>query len=526
MAWTVSSVHSPTTTLQPGQRRPSPLVVKSTLALAVGLLLGFQVGCSRPAPAPESAAAHDTGGPGGAGPLVLIVVDTLRADHLSCYGYWRATSPRLCELAADGVLFERAYTPRTSTTPAIASMLTGLYPHRHGVRRLLLLLPDDLNTLAERMRTAGYATGGFVSSFVMVADVSGLAQGFDVYDDDVREREPSRENYERPAAATVERAIDWLAAHGPRAFLLVHLIEPHGPYTPPEPFLDEFALPAQGRHIPRSLVPAYQILPGVDFVSQYVGRYDGEIASADAQIGRLIARLKQLGWYDGATIVAVADHGESMGERRSWFRHGTTIDLAQAHVPLIVKFAGSGASALRGRHVAAPVTTVDVFPTMLAAADIEQSATAADGRDAAVATDLRAIVDGRARDPLPPLTELKDARGLIVAGRASDCEIWWKFDRGVEGQLATAASAASWRSFARSKRFPRSATPSCETQLASAASPLIIDMLTYKLPFPVVSRKDFRQRDRRTRFIAERAERTVPLGQRERDALRSLGYVE
>src|ERR1700687_1337152 len=198
-----------------------------------------------------------------AGPIVLIVVDTLRADHVTCYGYPRPTTPSICRLAADGATFERAYTPRTATTPAIASLFTGLYPHRHGVRRLYQALPAEMQTLAERLHAGGYKTGGFVSSFVMVRDFSGFDRGFDVYDDFVATPETFRENFERGAHDTVDQALAWLRMVGPRAFLFVHLIEPHGPYTPPAPFAARFALPADGPRV--ADVPEYQKIPGVDF---------------------------------------------------------------------------------------------------------------------------------------------------------------------------------------------------------------------------------------------------------------------
>ncbi|MGH7822127.1 MAG: sulfatase-like hydrolase/transferase, partial [Candidatus Binatia bacterium] len=233
------------------------------LLIAFALALASKSGCT---------ARHaDTA----SGPIVLIVVDTLRADHLPCYGYERSTGPEICALAADGVLFERAYTPRTLTTPAIASMFTGLPPHRHGVKQLYTALPEQATTVAETLRSGGFRTGAFVSSFVMVANFSGLSQGFEAYDDRMTEREAVYENYQRSAAETVRRALEWLDTAGPRSFLFVHLIEPHGPYTPPSPFFERFVLPAGGPKVPKKKLPERQRLPGVDSVAEYVGRYDG-----------------------------------------------------------------------------------------------------------------------------------------------------------------------------------------------------------------------------------------------------------
>ena len=231
-------------------------------------------------------------------PVVWIVVDTLRADHLDWYGYARPTSAGLERLRADGLLFEHAYTPHPETTPAIASLLTGLDPPRHGVRGLYQKLHGDNRSLAEVLADAGYETAAFVSSFVMIRDFCGLDQGFATYDDFVTERERNRDNFERRAAATLALARDFLDRRDPGRplFLFLHLIDPHGPYDPPEPWSIRFRTVEE---IPiRGTVPLYQRLPGVDRLGPYVDRYDGEIAYASRELGGFLDLLVVAGLYD------------------------------------------------------------------------------------------------------------------------------------------------------------------------------------------------------------------------------------
>ncbi len=452
------------------------------------------------------------------GPIVLVVVDTLRADHLPCYGYGRSTAPAFCRLLDDGVLFERAYTPRTETTPAIASMFTGLYPHRHGVRWLYLVLPDAMTTLPELLGGAGFATGGFVSSFVMVRDFSGFAQGFDIYDDDVRTKEPFRDNYERAAPDTMPRALRWLRGVRPHSFLFVHLIDPHGPYMPPSPYLQQFAQPAEGP--PANDVPGYQRIPGLRTVREYIGRYDGEIALADEQIGELVGALRQAGWYDRATIILTADHGECFGEEGHWFTHGRTVDDGEAHVPMIVKFAAGAAPRPRGARVREPVSLVDIFPTVLAAAGVPAPRGALPS-----GTDLRVTAQGAVRPPPAPITERLEGNTVTIAAHGSACDARWTIPPGEAG-ASTATTAASWRA----RAVPLNAAPdsaACRESLAEGITPLIGDLLTYRLAVDVVNRGAAVTPDgSRTRFITQRTAAGPPLTEAEREALRRLGYLE
>jgi arylsulfatase A-like enzyme len=327
-------------------------------AAAVVLALGAAAGsgCARQAPSKPVS-------------IIWIVVDTLRADHLEWYGYMRATAPELRLLVERGVTFDRAYTSQPETTPAIASMLTSLYPYRHGVRRLYYRLNKRNVTAAQLLRSAGYATGAFVSSFVMVRNFSNFTPGFDVYDDFVEERESNRDNYERQAAGTLARAAAWIARHRSAPFFcFIHLIDPHGPYSPPGEFAHRF----QSRPAPpiaEALIPAYQQIPGVTDPNRYRDLYDGEIAYASHELGRFFAGLEASGVFAPSLIVFTADHGEEMGEHGRWFDHGQDLFEQNVHIPLIVK-PPAGLRAARGSRLRQPVSVVDLLPTVLEAAGL------------------------------------------------------------------------------------------------------------------------------------------------------------
>src|SRR6202521_1163173 len=278
--------------------------------------------------------------------VILITVDTLRADHVGCYGAQTVKTPTLDALARDGVVFERAISQVPLTWPSHAVILTGTYPFQNGVQDFTgQPLAQQFRTLAQAFKQAGYATGAVVSAFVL--DRSwGLARGFDFYDDAF-----SAETFEqkdiglvdRRAGESVAHAIAWLKKTPRRPFFLwLHLYDPHSPYDPPEPYRTEYR-----SHL-----------------------YDGEIAYADHELGNLMSWLKQNHLYDSSLIVALSDHGESLGEHGE-DEHGFFVYNATVHVPLIVKPpAGSGVAA--GRH-GEPVETTAVAPTLLQLAGVKDS---------------------------------------------------------------------------------------------------------------------------------------------------------
>lgn len=283
---------------------------------------------------------------GGAPNILLITVDTLRADRLGCYGSQSVATPAMDGLARDGVVFERALSQVPLTFPSHAAILTGTYPAYNGVQDFTSPpLGPEFRTLAESLRAHGYATGAVVSSFVL--DRSwGMARGFDFYDDafpgaSFFEKDPAL--VERPAKESVDRALAWLERTRRRPFFLwLHLYDPHSPYRPPEPFR-----------------------------TQYQGRpYDGEVAYADHELGRLLAWLKGRGLYAGTLIVLVSDHGESLGEHGER-EHGFFIYNSTTHVPLIVK--PPAGSRMRAGRRADPVETIAVAPTLLEMADVRDA---------------------------------------------------------------------------------------------------------------------------------------------------------
>jgi arylsulfatase A-like enzyme/Tfp pilus assembly protein PilF len=283
---------------------------------------------------------------GGAPNILLITVDTLRADRLGCYGSQSVATPAMDGLARDGVVFERALSQVPLTFPSHAAILTGTYPAYNGVQDFTSPpLGPEFRTVAESLRANGYATGAVVSSFVL--DRSwGMARGFDFYDDafpgtSFFEKDPAL--VERPAKESVDHALAWLERTRRRPFFLwLHLYDPHSPYRPPEPFR-----------------------------AQYQGRlYDGEVAYADHELGRLLAWLKGRGLYAGTLIVLVSDHGESLGEHGER-EHGFFIYNSTTHVPLIVKPAAG--SRMRSGRRADPVETIAVAPTLLEMAGVRDA---------------------------------------------------------------------------------------------------------------------------------------------------------
>jgi len=279
--------------------------------------------------------------------LLLISVDTLRADRLGSYGYEGARTPVLDRLAADGVRFSRVTTVAPLTLPAHASLMTGTFPGFHGVRdNGQFYLGDDQVTLAETLAAAGYRTGGFVGAFVLDRRW-GIAQGFDTYFDEFDlskyELAAGIDAAQRPGNEVVDEAAAWIATASDRPFFAwVHLYDPHAPYAAPEAYAARF---------PRDMQ----------------GAYDAEVAFADAQIGRLLDALGDA--RDRTLIVVVGDHGESLGEHQEQ-QHGFFVYDAVSQVPLLV--AGPGIEA--NRTISTQISITDVMPTMLGLLDVEAPA--------------------------------------------------------------------------------------------------------------------------------------------------------
>ncbi len=268
--------------------------------------------------------------------VLLISLDTTRADHLNCYGYAGTKTPTLNRLARHGVLYSEAITPVPTTLPAHSSLLTGLYPFHHGVRANLGFKLEDKNvTLAEVLRQSGYQTGAVISAFVLDSQF-GIDQGFDTYNDDltVGVQHSKTAPRERSAEQTNVPAVEWLREHGKEKFFYwVHYYDPHLPYVPPEPYRSRYAK----------------------------ARYDGEIEYADEQIGKLLGVLDEIGVRERTLIVFVGDHGEGLGQHNEK-GHGLLIYDSTMHVPMIFS---APPPFPQGQVVHDQVSLVDVMPTIL-----------------------------------------------------------------------------------------------------------------------------------------------------------------
>lgn len=312
----------------------APRALASLGALAPALAIALVFGCS-----PE-------GGPSGPRQnLVLVVVDTLRADRLGCYGWRESTSPHLDTLAGEGVLFEDLHCHVPQTLPSFCSILTGTYPRTHGVRSNgIFSLPASARTLAETLRDEGYRTGAFVSGFPLDARF-GIDQGFETYADEMRTERVQRDRpdnqpwlghtvgaFETTADLVTDDALRWLDAEDPRPFfLMVHYFDPHHDYLPPE---------------------GYRAFPHP---------YSGEVAFADAQFGRLLAKLDELGHKDDTLVAFTADHGECLGEHDR-VQHQALLVEATLRVPLVLRLPGVLPA---GRRVRGRAGSIDVMPTLL-----------------------------------------------------------------------------------------------------------------------------------------------------------------
>ncbi|HEY6324329.1 MAG TPA: sulfatase-like hydrolase/transferase [Thermoanaerobaculia bacterium] len=287
-------------------------------------------GCRAPG---ESAASARTEAAGGPLNLLLVTLDTVRSDHLGCYGDAAAETPHLDALARQGVRFAHASSPVPLTLPSHTTILTGLLPPHHGTRNNgTAPLAAGIPTLATVLAGAGYRTAAFVAAFVLDHRF-GLNRGFAVYDDEIER--PADVSWmleaQRPGDQVVDRALGWLAAADARPFFLwVHLYDAHAPYNPPSPYRE--------RH------------PGRP--------YDGAIAFDDAQVGRLLAALASRGLDDRTVVAIAADHGESLGEHGE-LTHGLLLYEPVLSVPLLLRAPG-----LAARRVDTPVSLVDLAPSL------------------------------------------------------------------------------------------------------------------------------------------------------------------
>ena len=331
------------------------------LALAaVGFLLGPAVS-ARTADAPAPAKRPN---------VLVVTLDTTRADHTSAYGYARPTTPRLIEVAKQGVRFEAAYAPMATTLPSHTSMFTGLLPRTHGALKNGLPVNPKLTLLAETLGGTGYRTAAFLSSFA-VSSRFGLQRGFSEYDDrfqdgqckwDVARWEGQKieGDFCRRGDLTREAAVKWLESAGylPDAsgtavakkpeqpfFVWIHFFDPHNPYDPPADQAKLFP--------PLSANPTE--------LERDVANYDGEIHFADQEMGKLFDALASAGILDDTLVIVAGDHGEGLMDH-GWMLHGLQIYEEAVRVPFVFRWP---AKLPQGTTIAEPVELIDITPTVL-----------------------------------------------------------------------------------------------------------------------------------------------------------------
>jgi arylsulfatase A-like enzyme/Flp pilus assembly protein TadD len=329
----------------------SPLAALAALAVVSLATLGA---CRRPPPARH---------------LLLVTLDTFRADRVGAYGHPGGLTPNLDALANAGTRFDAAWAAVPLTLPSHTTMLTGLEPPAHGLRQNGSgKLPETTATLATALAASGARSAAFVSAFVLNHRF-GLARGFAVYDDEIAQRpgRPAGMEAQRPGRETVDRALAWLAANGgagERLFLWVHLFDAHAPYEPPEPWASSLA-----------------------------DAYDGEIAETDAQLGRLLAAFDAAGLSESTLVVVAGDHGEALGEHgeRS---HGLLLYEPTLRVPWIVR----GPAVRPAAVVRTPVALVDLAPTVLELLALPPLPAAGERAGRSVAASLRRGTEPPAAD--------------------------------------------------------------------------------------------------------------------------------
>jgi arylsulfatase A-like enzyme/Tfp pilus assembly protein PilF len=266
--------------------------------------------------------------------ILLITIDTIRADHLSCYGYDKIKTVNIDAIAEQGIVFTKAFCQVPLTLPSHTSIMTGLFPNHHGVRNNGTYIFDKKSeTLANVLKSKGYKTAAFVSSYVLDKHF-GLNYGFDTYNDEVQEKQLSRHiiEAERDAKQVSEKALEWLRSnYNDKFFMWIHYYDPHAPYAPPKQYL-----------------------------TKVQNLYDGEILYVDEQIGVIINFLKENNIYSKTLIIIIGDHGEAFGEHNER-EHGMFLYDTTVHIPFIMKFP----RLKTGQKIKSAVRSVDLFPTIL-----------------------------------------------------------------------------------------------------------------------------------------------------------------
>jgi arylsulfatase A-like enzyme len=308
--------------------------------------------------------------------MLLITIDTLRADHLGLYGYRRGTSPAIDQLGRQSQVFDEAYTYWPKTRGSMVILHTGTLPSQNGYSRTHPVLFPFNKTMASLLKGAGYRTTAAVDNS-NVAAANGYAAGFDAYRQTWEEANLASEA-DRGRAIT-ESALALFAAPPKEPFFLwLHYVNPHAPYTPPPPFDSRFRDEASKGGTILPLVKAFHggiheewatAMPGPRTLPYFVSQYDGEVATADAEVGRVVESLASHGLLEKTVVLLVSDHGESLGEHDYYFDHGEDLFRPCLHVPLILRVPGG--KPLRRSDL---VSTLDALPTVLDALKVSYPA--------------------------------------------------------------------------------------------------------------------------------------------------------
>ena len=305
--------------------------------------------------------------------IVLIVLDTVRADRLSCYGYGRKTTPNLDRIASEGVLYEQAISPAIWTLPSHVSLFTGLFPSKHGAHRAHQILDTPYVTLAELLGRNGYRSAAFFHPD-WLGEVTGATRGFQeiygrsAWEGHSAEGMPPHAMSDKGSLKIASRATDWVRKtknEGP-FFLFVNLFEAHNPYDPPEPFRSRFLTPEVIHRMPemnRNITKHYtgQEQMGPEDFSIMGDLYDGEIAYLDEILGNLVEFMRQEGVLDETLLIITSDHGENIGDHGHW-GHRYCLYETLLRIPLVIRLPGVFE---KGARPVLSVQTVDLYPTIM-----------------------------------------------------------------------------------------------------------------------------------------------------------------
>lgn len=305
--------------------------------------------------------------------FILIVVDTLRADYLSCYGNKFVKTPNIDKLAFDGVLFKNTTSQSSWTLPSHATLMTSKYPIQHGALSYNNPLNESEITLAETLKKNGYVTGAFIST-ALVSSKFGFNQGFDTFDEDL---DP---DFQRPVTKFHAKSLQWVEKnYRDKFFLWMHYFEPHYPYLQHEPYTSSYeSFLNKGEKGNFNYTHEWikekfnrkEAELNIKDLNRMKALYGGEVSYIDGFIGELIDKIKKLGLYDRSLIVLTSDHGESLGEHHL-IEHGESLYEPEIKVPLIIKFPFNNGGIKTGKRIKYRVQLIDVMPTILSALKIK-----------------------------------------------------------------------------------------------------------------------------------------------------------